>query len=148
MTTTRCPQKNGALACCYSRANAPFLLGHLVHLKFLQTRWISRVHVELYKRTRLIHLVCTKLYFVTIFFLFIILTINFLHLTFLTWSNSLFTSCTIPVSHRPTFWTNLLLIAAAPVQNDYQSRGEVHTITVSPSSSVQSQIAFYWVQLW
>ena len=29
-TRTRCPEKNGALACCYSRANAPLFVGHLV----------------------------------------------------------------------------------------------------------------------
>ena len=27
--STRCPKKNGALACCYSRANALFFVGHL-----------------------------------------------------------------------------------------------------------------------
>ena len=29
---TGCPRKNGALACYYSRANAPFFLGHLVYV--------------------------------------------------------------------------------------------------------------------
>ena len=27
---TGCPRKNGALACCYNGANAPFFLGHPV----------------------------------------------------------------------------------------------------------------------
>ena len=44
---TGCPRKNGALACCYSRANAPFFLGHpvdisasenLIFFQFTQTK--------------------------------------------------------------------------------------------------------------
>ena len=41
--TTGCPRKNGALACCYSVANAPFFLGHPVLLVFTAAKSLAKM---------------------------------------------------------------------------------------------------------
>ena len=53
LTHTRCPKKNSALACCYSRANALFFWGHLVreHHFFCNRPYFLLCNIHLiYKR--------------------------------------------------------------------------------------------------
>ena len=50
LTHTRCPKKNSALACCYSRANALFFWGHLVVSSCLRqptTQWNQNQIIEI-----------------------------------------------------------------------------------------------------